>query len=189
MERMDGSCPLLLWPACFQTHKDRKETSRWASKLGELGELVLLAGGRRRRTNGVRGRKGGEKGKEQGTGCRVRKVDWGAWNTFFYFCGSAHVRESEFRLFWIVNVVILNAEPWFIPICGRKPDVAVLRALFDMYLLPLLVADTFLTWSTWPDTHMEWLMHILSFILKLGLGILLHLNLGCNPNWNLRLMG
>lgn len=148
MERMDGSCPLLLWPACFQTCKDRKEMSGWALKLGEL---VLLAGGRRRRTNGVRGRKGGEKGKEQGTGCRMRKVDWGARNTFFYFCGSAHVRESELRLFWMVNVVILNSEPWFIPICGRKPDVAVLRALFHMYLLPLLVADAFLTWSIWPE--------------------------------------
>lgn len=45
----------------------------------------------------------------------------------------------------MVNVVILNSEPWFIPICGRKPDVAVLRALFHMYLLPLLVADAFLT--------------------------------------------
>lgn len=60
--------------------------------------------------------------------------------------------KSEFSLFRIVNVVILNSEPRFIHICGRKSDVAALRALFDIYLLSLLLADAFLTLSISPET-------------------------------------
>lgn len=61
-------------------------------------------------------------------------------------------KKSEFGLFRMVNIVVLNSEPRFIHICGRKSDVAALRALFDIYLLSLLVADPFLTLSMSPET-------------------------------------
>lgn len=150
----------------------------------ETGCTGVAAGGQRWRTNRFRGRKGGEKGKEQGTGCRMRKVDWEAWNTLSIFVGQLMSEKSEFSLFRIVNVVILNSEPRFIHICGPKSDVAALRALFD---IPYICFHCWLQMHSWHypfhlKPHKVANAYSESFILKLGLGNLLHLILGYSSN-------
>lgn len=61
--------------------------------------------------------------------------------------GQQMSKKSDFILFRMVNVVILNSEPRFLHLPGRKPEVVALCALFDIYLLSFPVADAFLTLS------------------------------------------
>lgn len=182
------SSPLRQWnmwmdPVLSSFDQPASTHARTARRRGaELWKWVHWCCCRRTEVKDQQGQRTKRRGEGTGAGDRMQNEDWRAWNTFFYFRGSADVKEIRIQSLSLIrrdNIVILNPEPRFIHICGCQKEPFVL-------FLTHFCFHRWLQMHSWHPCHLK--PHEVAnaysdgFILKMGLCSLLHLTLGYNSN-------